>query len=283
MEEGDTMNPLTAAKVIEIRHNVTFKVIDTITGKVVQEHEGHNCATNSMLVGIGHYLIGDGVLNQGSYMLSSYVPKYISLGTMGLVNQFEDEYHLPVGIGVAEGPEEERFLAYMKQRPGYGADGYDPNENNNRMYAGLGPVYANRPDTSKSIKCELISESFPRALITFRDIVPETESELPKTIDVVFSAMVSTGALKSFREEGSDYIFITEAGLWSKKQWDDSGTNGLLAAYRIAPPNEDNWDMTIPANRQLLKENVLRVGINQVVQVIWKIQLGSIDQFNGKI
>lgn len=283
MEVGDIMNPLTAAKAIEIRHNVTFKVIDTITGKVVQEHEGHNCATNSMLVGIGHYLIGDGVLNQGSYMLSSYVPKYISLGTMGLVNQSEDAYHLPAGIGVAEGPEEERFLAYMKQRPGYGADGYDPNENNNRMYAGLGPVYANRPDTSKSIKCELISESFPRALITFRDIVPETESELPKTIDVVFSAMVSTGALKSFREEGSDYIFITEAGLWSKKQWDDSGTNGLLAAYRIAPPNEANWDMTIPANRQLLKENVLRVGINQVVQVIWKIQLGSIDQFNGKI
>lgn len=35
--------------------------------------------------------------------------------------------------------------------------------------------------------------------------------------------------------------------------------------------------MTKPSNRMQLKRSILRVGINQVVQVIWKIQIGSID------
>jgi hypothetical protein len=66
----------------------------------------------------------------------------------------------------------------------------------------------------------------------------------------------------------------------------DSQTNqeipsgsGLLAAYRIAPPNEINWDMTKEENRKLLQQSILRVGYNEVVQVVWKIQLGSISDF----
>ena len=384
-----------AAKLITARHNVSFRVIDSKSGKIVSTHTGHNAATNSLLTGIGHYLTGDGILNQGYHMLYNYIPKYISLGTMGLINQEQDGEGLPAGIGVISGTEEERFVDYMMQTPGYGADGYDPNINNNRAYFGLGPIFANREaevftetlqvgdlnrdgkvdeedvqilanyiggelelepwqvvvadldhngrvdcqdlvdlvtfvnsgapiedlgtieysnDSPATINCELISDSFPRAKITFRDIVPETESEFPQTIDIVFSAMISTGALAQFREPGRDYLFITEAGLWSKKEWSGGGDNGLLAGYRIAPPNTDNWGMISTAvtdevaikylqdhrvenpspdeiyqikptvaeeNRKILKQNIIRVGVNQVVQVIWKIQLGGMDQLGG--
>ena len=382
-----------AAKNLRTEHNVSIRVLDSKSGKVISSHIGHNAATNSLLVGIAHYLTGDGVLNQGYHMLNYYIPKYISLGTMGLINQDEDENGLPAGIGVSEGSEEVRFVDYLLQVPGYGADGYDPNLNNNREYFGLGPVFADR-DTSKivtetiqlgdinldgvvnnadilmfadylagnvnltdkqllaadvnqdgeincsdlalitqcvsgeitlgtveyrpsiapTINCELISDSFPRVQISYRDIVPETESEIPQTIDVIFSAMISTGALAQFREPGKDYIFITEAGLWSKKDWESGGDNGLLAGYRIAPPNKHNWAMTAESvsddyaitylkdqgidtptedqiqsikpeiaqnNRQILKQNIIRVGPNQVVQVIWKIQLGGLEQLGG--
>lgn len=382
-----------AAKNLRTEHNVSIRVLDSKSGKVISSHIGHNAATNSLLVGIAHYLTGDGVLNQGYHMLNYYIPKYISLGTMGLINQDEDENGLPAGIGVSEGSEEDRFVDYLSQVPGYGADGYDPNLNNNRDYFGLGPVFADR-DTSKivtetiqlgdinldgvvnnadilmfadylagnvnltdkqllaadvnqdgeincsdlalitqcvseeitldtveyrpsiapTINCELISDSFPRVQISYRDIVPETESEIPQTIDVIFSAMISTGALAQFREPGKDYIFITEAGLWSKKDWESGGDNGLLAGYRIAPPNKQNWAMTAESvsddyaitylkdqgidnptedqiqsikpeiaqnNRQILKQNIIRVGPNQVVQVIWKIQLGGLEQLGG--
>lgn len=382
-----------AAKNLRTEHNVSIRVLDSKSGKVISSHIGHNAATNSLLVGIAHYLTGDGVLNQGYHMLNYYIPKYISLGTMGLINQDEDENGLPAGIGVSEGSEEDRFVDYLLQVPGYGADGYDPNLNNNRDYFGLGPVFADR-DTSKivtetiqlgdinldgvvnnadilmfadylagnvnltdkqllaadvnqdgeincsdlalitqcvsgeitlgtveyrpsiapTINCELISDSFPRVQISYRDIVPETESEIPQTIDVIFSAMISTGALAQFREPGKDYIFITEAGLWSKKDWESGGDNGLLAGYRIAPPNKHNWAMTAESvsddyaitylkdqgidtptedqiqsikpeiaqnNRQILKQNIIRVGPNQVVQVIWKIQLGGLEQLGG--
>ena len=39
--------------------------------------------------------------------------------------------------------------------------------------------------------------------------------------------------------------------------------------------------MTVAANRDLLKKQIIRVGINQVVQVIWKIQLGGVDQLKS--
>lgn len=376
----DNRQILRAAKSLGIHQNITLRVIDEATGRIVQEHSAHNTVTNSMLLGIAHYLTGDGVLNQGYHMLANYVPKYISLGTMGLISQDAQADGLPGGIGVVvpdagtdetyralldaladaearlnrakaalkdECPyyvengrcytgqecaecserlrskrdeltaaqqayddayqavmdysEEQRFKDYMQQRPGYGADGYDENQNNNRQWFGLGKVYKDRPNLEKTINCELISASFPRAQISFRDVVPEVEAELPKTIDVVFSALISTGALKQFREEGRDYIYITETGLWSQPDWPmeimqdtegeykwndqtrqyDCGDNGLLAAYRLAPPNEENWDMSVKANRDLLKKSILRVGVNEVVQVIWKIQLGSIDQFGG--
>lgn len=274
------------AKQLGLEHNVSIRVVDKATGQCVQEHTGHNSATNTLLTGIAHYLIGDGVLNQGSYMLSEYVPKYISLGTMGLYNQDSDADGLPTGIGVsAISDEVVNFTAYMNQCPGYGADGYDENINNNRPYFGLGPTFDDRPNINMAVNCELISKRFPRSQISFRDIVPEDQSELPRTIDVVFSAMISTGGLKDFRC-GRDYIYITEAGLWADPVWsstEENGANGLLAAYRIIPPNESNWDMTVDENRQILKENIIRVGLNQVVQIIWKVQLGSVNEFGDTI
>ena len=270
------MNIENIVKSLSIEHNVCIQVMDKATNKIVSKHCGHNVATNSMLVGVGHYLTGDGVYNQGYHTLSSYVPRYISLGTMGLFNQDSDDNGLPVGIGVANKlSEAERFQDYIDTRPGYGADGYDGNVNNNREYFGLGPIYANRSNKSATVNCELISPSFPRTPITYRDIIPETKSELAQTIDIIFSAFISTGALAQFREPDKDYLYITEAGLWADKTWTDSGSNGLLAGYRICPPNRSNWDMSDEMNRNILKQSILRVGINQVVQVVWKIQIGE--------
>lgn len=282
------------AKRLDFKHNVSIRVIDESSGRVVSEHTGHNASTNSLLTGIAHYLTGDGVLNQGE-ILSRWVPRYISLGTMGLFNQECDEYGLPAGIGVVDLKDEQlNFESYMLQTPGFGADGYDVNLNNNRSYLGIGPAFDKRPDESKTVNCELVINTeydrinlnvikggYPRSEITFRDIVPETQAEYPETIDVIFSAFVSTGALAKFREQGKDYIFITEAGLWSRPDWVDCGDNGLLAGYRIAPPDEANWDMGIQENRDILKRNIIRVGLNQVVQVVWKIQIGGIRQLGN--
>ena len=272
---------LRISKEMSLEHNVQIRVLDKATGKVDSVHEGHNAATNSMVLGIARYLTGDGVLNQGWDLLRNYVPQYISLGTMGLVSQEEDENGLPAGVGVYEGlSEEDNFIEYMKTVPSYGADGYDKYSNNGREYFGLGPAFDNRPNQSKTVNCELINASYPRVRVSYREVVPEAKAELPETVDVVFSAMVSTGALAKFREDGKNYVFITEAGLWSRPDWVEGGSNGLLAAYRIAPPDTGNWDMTVPENREMLKKEIIKVNRNQVVQVIWKIQIGAIQQFN---
>lgn len=346
------------AKSLTTEHNVAFNVYDEITGQLLQHHEGHNAATNSMLTGIAHYLMGDGVLNQGYEMLEHWVPQYISLGTMGLYSQEADDNGLPLGIGYSSSAtEEQNFVRYADQCPGFGADGYDANENNGREFFGLGNMFDNKskegyefesyiapsegynvflttyvissivrvtvdgvdktdeasidsstykaiileniPITSSvkityiadytAINCELISSAFPRVPISYRQLIQEDRAELPRTIDVVMSAMVSTGALKQFREADSRYLFITEAGLWSKKYWPTdengninylSGDNGLLAGYRIMPANGEQQDMTVAENREALKHEILRVGFNQVVQVVWKLQLGSIREFS---
>lgn len=273
------------SKNMGVTQNVSFRVIDRATGQIVSEHVGHNQATNTMLLGIAHYLKGDGVLNQASSMLGDYVPKYISLGTMGLLNQDEDENGLPTGIGETEqrdgesdeSYEERRYNDYKEQQPGYGADGYDPSENNGRSQLGLGAVY---PGAGVPVKCELISTTFPRSKISYRQIIPETKSEKSETIDIVYSAMISTGALAQFRGD-ADHIFITEAGLWATPDWRSSTSNGLLAGYRMMPTDTEKWDMTDPENRRLVQESIIRVGINQVVQVIWKIQIGSIYDLIG--
>ena len=345
-----------AAKNMAVEHNVTFNVIDVETGKIVQSHEGHNAATNTLLTGIAHYLAGDGVYNQAYDMLSMYLPRYISLGTMGLFTQQADESGLPIGLGAdtdslsgydsqgnklyfgdsEEAAKTERLCHYISQCPGFGADGYDISENNDRPYLGLGPKFDDR-DFEETVYCELINDSFPRTAIALRDIVPETQAEIPKTIDVVYSGMISTGALAQFRGVDSstlrdnDYIFITEAGLWSSNNWSSGGENGLLAGYRIVPPNQSNWNLGnyveghyvdpndtstdwIPAhyeldykkddtgnyiydddgnkiltdlgkqqleNQEILRRNILRVNKNQVVQVIWKIQIGGLEQLGG--
>lgn len=284
-------NSINAGKNLGIRHNVAIRILDVCSGTVVQEHVGHNAATNSMLLGIGHYLLGDGVLNQGSYMLSEFVPKYISLGTMGLSSQACDESGLPTGIGDPSIENEaDRFTDYIAHRPGYGADGYSASLNNGRAAFGIGVPFSTRADKIP-IDCELITPKYPRTAISFRDVIPESRAELSQTLDVVFSAMISTGALKEFRAPNTDYIFISEVGLWAEPtwtgwdtippEWEASGSNGLLAGYRIIPPNDVNWNMNNATNRNILKQSIIRVGINQIVQVIWKLQIGSIDQLGG--
>lgn len=272
-------------KNLGIRHNVSFNIYDEVTGKLIDHHQGHNSATNSMLTGIGHYLAGDGIFNQGYEMLRYWVPQYISLGTMGLCSQEEDENGLPKYLGsLGKSYSDQRQCEdYMKKCPGYTADGYDDGKYNNgrtdekQLYLGLGPEFKNRENKDETVDCELISVTHPRAKITYREVVPEIQAELPHTVDVVFTAMISTGSFKEFRCGDNKYIFITEAGLWSVRDHISGGDNGLLAGYRIVPPNSVNWDMSIPANRQILRQEILRVGFNQVVQIIWKIQLGALE------
>ena len=454
------MNPLDILKRLDVKQNVTIRVIDESTGKVVQEHVGHNAATNSLLTGIAHYLMGDGVLNQGQDTLSMWVPQYISLGTMGLTSQDSDEEGLPIGLGSTlrapeNATEEEkelnvklRFQEYVNQAPGFGADGYDANDNNNREWFGLGFPYSDKPDKltqdffdvneeyifplskelltgdkdsivsvtiypdgtvnqdegdssvnrivvsvddykvlvandneysvqitnipkptppptarlaiiyaidgqGEAVNCELITRDVLRSQITYRSIVPEVQSDIPNTLDVIYAAFVSTGALANYRKEGKDYIYITEAGLWSKPYYNNSGDNGLLAGYRITPADDNatdveiqqtftaeadqtiftldqtalaitlvmkngvaipetdynldsqtnsavfnnpldagdeivivykttSWkDMNDPAHRREVQESILRIGKNQVAQVIWKLQLGGLQQLNG--
>lgn len=507
-------DPLEIVKRLDFKQNVTIRVIDEPTGKVVQEHVGHNAATNSLLTGIAHYLIGDGVLNQAGDMLSSWVPQYISLGTMGLTSQ-DNEDGLPIGIGYTpvayeqtsnsflcydqkttysirsassvlevylnevetsnytldynnntitfnpipadgtsvrivlnQATEEEkelntqlRYEEYINQAPGFGADGYDAYTNNNREWFGLGYPYSDKPaklsqdfynagdnyiltvdpisedkdsvisvtiypdgvinqdihdtsvtrivlsvddyelgyndnnqyevfisdsviipsesriaiiylvDSKDAVNCELINIDTLRSKITYRNIIPEVQSEIPNTIDIIFSAFISTGALKEFRGD-NDYIFITEAGLWSKSYWNNSGDNGLLAGYRIMPTDDEaadigvqetftgdgvttsftftntalaitsvtvdnvlvteynldsntnqivfieapsdganiiivykttnSWkDMSKTENREAVQKNIIRIGKNQVAQIIWKLQLGGLEQLNG--
>ena len=468
-------NPLDIIKRLDVKQNVTIRVIDEPTGKVVQEHIGHNAATNSLLTGIAHYLMGDGVLNQGSDTLSMWVPQYISLGTMGLTSQESEQievgeniFTVPYGIGYtpvapddATAEEKElnarlRFSEYLNQTPGFGADGYDVNSNNNREWFGLGRPYTLKPSalmqnfytwdwasqtftlsktpldiisvtlypdgvvdqdpgntqvvrkvlssdnysvtdnkitlntyvpkegeeplppttrvaviytyaSDEAANCELIKASETekgiqpltlRSKITYRDIIAEVQSEIPNTLDVIFSAFVSVGALADYRGS-SDYIYITEAGLWSKPYYNESGDNGMLAGYRIMPSDDiiptvrttytdkgdgvkqtfildntlgneienilsvkingvetaaytfdksaksitfitvpeadstivvdftmvnvvDTWkDMSVEANRQKVQRSIIRVGVNQVAQIIWKIQLGGLEQLNG--
>lgn len=452
---SNNTNPLDILKRLDVKQNVTIRVIDEPTGKVIQEHVGHNAATNSLLTGIAHYLMGDGVLNQGQDTLSMWVPQYISLGTMGLTSQDSDEEGLPIGLGSTlhapeNATEEEkelnvklRFQEYVNQAPGFGADGYDANDNNNREWFGLGLPYSDKPDKltqdffdanaeniyplstelltgdksdiqsvtiypdgvvnqdendltvsrvtvsvdnyevilandnqyavkisdmtvtgrlaiiyaidgqGEAVNCELITRDVLRSQITYRSIVPEVQSDIPNTLDVIYAAFVSTGALANYRKEGEDYIYITEAGLWSKPYYNNSGDNGLLAGYRITPADDNatdveiqqtftaeadqttftldqtalaitlvmkngaaipetdyhldsqtnsavfnnpldagdeiviaykttSWkDMNDPAHRREVQESILRIGKNQVAQVIWKLQLGGLQQLNG--
>lgn len=452
---SNNTNPLDIIKRLDVKQNVTIRVIDEATNKVVQEHIGHNAATNSLLTGIAHYLMGDGVLNQGADTLSMWVPQYISLGTMGLTSQDSDEEGLPIGLGsTLRAPENAtekekdlnvklRFREYVNQAPGFGADGYDANDNNNREWFGLGLPYSDKPDKltqdffdanaeniyplstalltgdksdiqsvtiypagvvnqdendltvsritvsvdnyevipandnqyavkisdmtvtgrlaiiyaidsqGEAVNCELITRDVLRSQITYRSIVPEVQSDIPNTLDVIYAAFISTGALANYRKEGEDYIYITEAGLWSKPYYNNSGDNGLLAGYRIMPADDNatdveiqqtftaeegqttftldqtalaitlvmkngvavpetayhldsqtnsvvftqglaegdeiviaykttSWkDMNDPAHRREVQESILRIGKNQVAQVIWKLQLGGLQQLNG--
>lgn len=452
---------LDIVKRLDAKQNVTIRVIDEATDKVVQEHVGHNAATNSLLTGIAHYLLGDGTLNQGSDMLTTWVPQYISLGTMGLTSQdsetyFDDELEIevtvPYGIGTTlPAPEsatdeekklnsELRYKEYLNQCPGFGADGYDENTNNDRAYFGLGLPYDDMPtpkkqdfysgdgenrqftlstvpssivsvtvypngvinqdmrdttipreviptdkysldgsvvtinssypapasgsrlaiiytiDSKEASTCELIDSTSLRSKITYRGIIPEVQSEVPGTLDVIFSAFISTGELSKFRGD-KDYIYITEAGLWAKPAYTSGGDNGLLAGYRLMPSDDEvntlgvddvftgngedvsfvlsksaiqidsvtinneeidntdysldkstnsivfnyapiadakivvvyrtgdttgTWkDMSVLANRQLVQKSIIRVGKGQVAQIIWKLQLGGLEQLDG--
>ena len=335
---------------LPVKNNVIINVIDKGTEQIVQSFEGHNECTNSMLNGVAHYLVGDGVLNQGydNSVLSAYVPKYISLGTMGLLSQEADENGLPKYIGDTNNPYGytpsnypttdaeigKLYDDYVSKKPGFGADGYSPTLNNGRAYFGLGQVFTT---VSDNVDCEIIAPNFSRTQISHREIVAETEAEEPKTIDVVFSAMISTGALAQFRGD-NDYLFITECGLWGDTpKWelktrtvenykqsyysiDDFWSlnsdryNSLLAGYRMIPTSTANRYFTVDSvkknglvspytdstmtslktieeidaeaqtiatnNIAMLPKSILRVGPNQVVQVVWKIQLGDVAQFD---
>ena len=59
-----------------------------------------------------------------------------------------------------------------------------------------------------------------------------------------------------------------------------SGTT-LIMVYRSGDVSGTWKDMTIKANREKVQQSVIRIGVNQVAQIIWKIQLGGLEQLNG--
>ena len=39
--------------------------------------------------------------------------------------------------------------------------------------------------------------------------------------------------------------------------------------------------MTIKENREKVQRSIIRIGPNQVAQIVWKIQLGGLEQLGG--
>lgn len=145
---------------------------------------------------------------------------------------------------------------------------------------------ANPPQTPPYRPGELISKSFPRIPITYRSIIPETDTEAPKSMDLILGGMVTTNALESFMGD-KDYIFVTEAGLWNNKYSNgNSVSNGLLAGYRIFPQTINQIDLDSASDTTVARyypdfqKSILRVNKDQVVQIVWKIQLGSIEDID---
>ena len=60
----------------------------------------------------------------------------------------------------------------------------------------------------------------------------------------------------------------------------ESGST-LIIVYRSGDVSGTWKDMTVEANRQKVQQSIIRVGVNQVAQIIWKIQLGGLEQLNG--
>lgn len=257
--------------------NVLLSVIDSRSGNVLRTHAGHNAATNTFIYSCAQRFISDN---------TEWAPRYISLGTMGLLNQQQTDNHTPSGIGTyldtSDTDVVARYKHYIDQRPGYGADGYNSSMNNDRQYIGLGPSY-----TGSAINCELVADVssatlnfvHKRSPIISVRVVPEYESSSSESVDVYLTAMISDSALKTMMGD-LDYIFITECGLWSTDKVvsasgdyapSDSFTNGLLAAYRIMPPGITSSDMDNAESRTLLENEILRVEQGQIVQVVWKI------------
>lgn len=293
-----------------IQNNVIFRVVDVESRQIVQQVEGHNSSTLSLLSGIGQFLSGS-----TSSLLSDFIPQYMSLGTMGLMGQASDDSGLPIGLGRLDDegyPVDEsgtrldpdsveykqvvqNYIDYIRQAPGFGADGTDANNNNDRPFFGLGLNFDNSEIlTDKSEGFELILHDSLRTPILHREFVEDPESELPNTVDVIYSSLISVGQLAEFRQD-NNYIFISEAGLWSRSTYKGEGMNGLLAGYRIAPVDSDSMKMgpsgddddtedtpEYAQNRKNLQKMILRVGVNQVVQIIWKLQIGSIEDLSSQ-
>jgi hypothetical protein len=170
------------------------------------------------------------------------------------------------------------------------------------------------------LECELVTHQHNRVpIIARRAFYPLSRTdgmntaEAVRSIDVVYTALISLGALKAFRGN-RDYIFITECGLWANRWNGDKyptsdqipaslrgkfkASADMLAGYRIFPAgwtpqdltdnlvdihNITNQPVTItPAQRyqrrmRQLQRSILRVGRGQVVQVEWKVQLLALD------
>jgi hypothetical protein len=173
--------------------------------------------------------------------------------------------------------------------------------------------------TPLPLECELVTHQFNRAKIQARRAfypLSRTDgmntAETIRSIDVVYTALISLGALQAFRGN-NDYIFITECGLWGNRWNGEKYPNSslippllrnrykapadMLAGYRAFPAEwspqdltDNMWDTSFAGNQVLvtaaqryrrrmrqLQRSIPRVGKGQVVQVEWKIQLLALD------
>ena len=78
----------------------------------------------------------------------------------------------------------------------------------------------------------------------------------------------------------SDYILDTTNN--SLKFVDEAPSVGqLIVVYRTSDTSGTWKDMSVKENRELVQKNIIRIGEGQVAQIIWKLQLGGLEQLEG--
>ena len=55
----------------------------------------------------------------------------------------------------------------------------------------------------------------------------------------------------------------------------------LIVVYRTGDVSGTWKDMSVPDNRRLVQKSIIRIGAGQVAQIIWKLQLGGLEQLGG--
>jgi hypothetical protein len=169
------------------------------------------------------------------------------------------------------------------------------------------------------LECELVTHQHNRVSIQARRaFYPISRSdgmntaETIRSIDVVYTALISLGALKAMRGN-RDYLFITECGLWGQRWSGERYPNNLsipetlrnrfkapadlLAGYRVFPKEwspqdmtDDMWDIPVGETQSYEGERILvtaaqryRRRVRQLQRSIPRVGKGQVVQVEWKV